>query len=175
MYGIIVVDPPWPITKIKQQAGFTSSYMDYPVLSLDEIYNLRIRQLAAPTAMCFLWTIDKYLYAAPYIMCNWGFNYHLTMVWNKTNGMALYGFNRQTEFVIVGLCGSNETYPYRPTMRSIFTEKHTGHSIKPECFYKSVEQIPLEPRIDVFARKERKGWDVWGNEVENTHDYALLP
>ena len=86
----------------------------------------------------------------------------------------MYGFNRQTEFVIVGLCGPNDAFPYRPTMKSIFTEKHTGHSIKPDCFYKSLEQIPLEPRIDVFARKEREGWDVWGNEVENTHDYPML-
>ena len=57
-YGIIVVDPPWEIKKIKKVVRPNQVDMDYPMLSLEEIYNLRIRNLAATKAMCFLWTVE---------------------------------------------------------------------------------------------------------------------
>jgi N6-adenosine-specific RNA methylase IME4 len=39
------------------------------------------------------------------------------------------------------------------------------HSTKPDDFYKLVEEMSPAPRIDIFARKSRDGWDVWGDEI----------
>lgn len=41
------------------------------------------------------------------------------------------------------------------------------HSEKPEAFQDVVEQISPEPRIELFARRQRIGWDSWGNECRN--------
>ncbi|GAH13102.1 unnamed protein product, partial [marine sediment metagenome] len=50
---------------------------------------------------------------------------------------------------------------------SVFTEKRGRHSRKPDVFYKTLKQNTQAPRIDIFAREEHDGFDVWGNEVES--------
>jgi N6-adenosine-specific RNA methylase IME4 len=40
------------------------------------------------------------------------------------------------------------------------------HSEKPEAFAKMIERLfPRTPKIELFARKARPGWEAWGNEV----------
>jgi N6-adenosine-specific RNA methylase IME4 len=172
-YQIIVVDPPWQIEKIQKRVRPNQVEMDYPMMSLAEIKALPISNIADDTCILFLWTIDKYLYETKPILEAWGFKYHLTMSWDKTNGLAMYGFNRQTEFILVGLKGKHDAYPERETIRTSFTSHSEGHSKKPDEFYLMLDVLPYNPRIDIFARKDRTGlflqnhWDVWGNEVES--------
>ena len=45
------------------------------------------------------------------------------------------------------------------------------HSEKPEFFQDLIEKVSEAPRLEMFARRYRMGWDVWGNEVES--DIAL--
>jgi N6-adenosine-specific RNA methylase IME4 len=40
-----------------------------------------------------------------------------------------------------------------------------AHSEKPELFQDMIEQMSPGPRIELFARRLRSGWTVWGNEV----------
>jgi N6-adenosine-specific RNA methylase IME4 len=171
-YQIIVVDPPWEIQKIRKRVRPNQIEMDYPMMSLDKIKALRIADIAAEKCTLFLWTINKYLFESKSILEAWGFKYHLTMSWDKTNGLAMYGFNRQTEFVLVGLKGKHDAYPKRKTIRSSFTAKSERHSAKPDVFYEMLDVLEGN-RIDIFARKQRKNllinhkWDIWGNEVES--------
>ena len=171
-YKIIVVDPPWEIKKIRKRVRPNQVEMDYPMMSLLEIKDLWIADIAAETSTLFLWTIDKYLFDSRDILEAWGFKYHLTMTWDKTNGLAMYGFNRQTEFVLVGLKGKHDAYPRRKTIRTSFTAKSERHSAKPDAFYEMLDVLDGD-RIDIFARKPRKSllithhWDVWGNEVKS--------
>ena len=171
-YQIIVVDPPWEIQKIKKRVRPNQVEMDYPMMSLGEIKALRIADIADETCTLFLWTIDKYLYESKAVLEAWGFKYHLTMAWDKTNGLAMYGFNRQTEFILVGLKGKHNAYPKRPTIRTSFTAKSERHSAKPDAFYQALDVLDGD-RIDIFARKSRDSmymkhhWDVYGNEVES--------
>jgi hypothetical protein len=39
------------------------------------------------------------------------------------------------------------------------------HSAKPEAFLDLVEQLSPGPRLELFARRQRLGWDTWGNEA----------
>lgn len=170
-YQIIVVDPPWEIQKIRKRVRPNQVEMDYPMMSLDEIKSLKINSLADENCILFLWAIDKYLYDAKPILEEWGFKYHLTMAWDKTNGLAMYGFNRQTEFVLVGLKGNYEAYPKQTTIPTSFTIKSRRHSEKPDEFYRMLDVLEGN-RIDIFARDPRKRlfgkhWDVWGNEVDS--------
>ena len=43
------------------------------------------------------------------------------------------------------------------------------HSRKPDDLYHYAESLP-GPYLELFARRARPGWDVWGNEVESTVD-----
>jgi len=39
------------------------------------------------------------------------------------------------------------------------------HSAKPEAFLDLVEQVSPGPYLELFARRQRLGWDTWGNEA----------
>lgn len=39
-----------------------------------------------------------------------------------------------------------------------------GHSVKPEAFYDLVERVSPGPFLELFARRNRLGWDTWGDE-----------
>jgi len=41
-----------------------------------------------------------------------------------------------------------------------------GHSVKPTVFHEIIEDLfPSLPKIELFAREARPGWDAWGNEA----------
>lgn len=40
-----------------------------------------------------------------------------------------------------------------------------AHSAKPEAFLDLVEQVSPGPYLELFARRQRLGWDTWGNEA----------
>jgi len=40
------------------------------------------------------------------------------------------------------------------------------HSQKPEGFQDMIEKVSPGPYVELFARRKRPGWDVWGNEVD---------
>lgn len=39
------------------------------------------------------------------------------------------------------------------------------HSQKPDAFYDLVELASPGPYLDMFARRQRLGWDTWGDEA----------
>lgn len=39
------------------------------------------------------------------------------------------------------------------------------HSRKPEAFLDLVESVSPGPYLELFARRQRLGWDTWGNEA----------
>jgi len=171
-YDIVVIDPPWKIQKIKRRVRPNQVTMDYPMLSLEEIKEIPLQALLKDNAYVFMWVIDKYLHEGKSILEAWGLKYHLTMSWDKTNGVSLYGFNRRTEFIMVGIRGKHDIYPSRKTIKTSFTAKSTGHSKKPDHFYEMLNTLDGE-RLDMFARKPHDGWDVWGNEVDSDIDLTL--
>lgn len=38
------------------------------------------------------------------------------------------------------------------------------HSEKPEAFLDVVERVSPGPYLEMFARRNRLGWDTWGNQ-----------
>lgn len=165
-YATIVADPPWPLSKIRKRVRPNQVDMPYSMMSLADIAALPVGSLADDVATLFCWTTDKYLYDTPAIVAAWGFKYHLTMAWDKGNGLAMYGFNRQTEFIVVGFKGPHDAYPDGPVMRTSFTAKATGHSIKPAVFADMVEARFPGPYVELFCRQQRFGWDSWGYGYE---------
>lgn len=137
-------------------------------MSLEEIATLPIQSLTKDVSYCFLWTIQKHLFIAKDILENWGFNRLLTMCWIKeygrSSGMPLFGFRWNLEFIHVGIKGTIPALPKQKLIQAGFNAVNEGHSKKPDEFYKMIEHLGID-RIDLFARKQRNGWDVWGDEI----------
>jgi hypothetical protein len=60
-FSTIVIDPPWPIQKIPREVRPNQHGLDYPTMSLDQIKNLPITDLAHTDCHLLLWTTQKYL------------------------------------------------------------------------------------------------------------------
>ena len=143
------------------------------MMSIDDIKKLPIQNIADDNSWCFLWTTQKYLWSSKEILEGWGFIHKLTMVWEKTYGksagMALYSFRWNAEFILVGTKGKKDMFPKTKLIPAVFQAENVRHSEKPQRFYDLISPLG-EKKIDIFARKNREGWDVWGNEVESDID-----
>jgi len=169
-YDIIVIDPPWDLKKLTHKKRPNQIGFDYNTMSNEEIKKLPIGEMLADSGLVFLWSTQKYLWDARDILKHWGFKHLLTMIWEKTygksSGMPLYGFRWNGEFILVGYKNKPELWPKRKLIPAVFQAENIGHSIKPQKFYDMVSVLG-DKRLDMFARKKREGWDVWGDEVES--------
>ena len=165
-YRCIVIDPPWPVKKIEREERPNQGVeLDYPTMSLDEIAVLPIADLADESGChLYLWVTQKYLPAGLEMVKSWGFKYQCLMTWRKNVGITPYSWMYDTEHVIFARMGNLPLE--RLGLRLSFEAKVNGHSVKPDVFY--IERVIMaspEPRLEMFARKERDGFSVWGNEV----------
>ena len=176
-YSIICADPPWKQTKggkKKVRKNSSGCKLDYKTISLEEIK--KILQLATKlteeNSILFLWTIDKYLFEAQHIAEDLGYKLHARMIWNKVTGIpAAFTVRYGHEYLLYMYKG--KLIPVakgaRGKIHTVFTEQVKRHSQKPEISYRIIEFLyPELEKLEMFARKQRKGWDVFGDEVENS-------
>ena len=175
-YKTIVIDPPWAIGSFANtgRKGHKIKPMsdNYITMSIEEIKNMPISKLADENAFVFLWTTHTFLPKCFEILEEWGFKYHLTLTWDKGRGLTHFGFHRKTEFCLFAYNGKLNHEVKGKSIHSIMYEYNQGHSIKPNIFYNEIQRKFPEPYLDVFARRERDGWAVFGNEVENSIDLS---
>lgn len=172
-YQVIYADPPWPVKKIMRKSRPNQQEsLDYPTMTLEEIKELRVSEIADENATLWLWTTHAFLPRAFEVMSKWGFKYQRTITWDKGNGMCLFGFHHRTEFLLFGYRGKIEMYPRQKAFPTLVVAKSERHSSKPKIFRDLIAPFG-ERRIELFAREKTPGWDSWGNEVPN--DITLSP
>lgn len=69
-----------------------------------------------------------------------------------------------TEFVLFGMIGNLAVI--RKGVRTDFKGKVREHSRKPDEFYEIVKRVSPDPRIDIFSREKRVGFDQYGDEPD---------
>jgi N6-adenosine-specific RNA methylase IME4 len=165
-YACVVIDPPWPITKIvTRHRPWQGVDLDYPTMSLEDIGRLPVRDLTENDAHLYLWVTHRFLPDGLRLAIGWGFKYQCLMTWNKATGVVPFSWMYDTEHVIFATRGNLKVA--KRGMRLSFDEPpvRDGHSTKPEVFYDRVRLASPEPRLELFARRQRAGFDAWGNEV----------
>jgi N6-adenosine-specific RNA methylase IME4 len=80
-----------------------------------------------------------------------------------------YYLRSNTEHCILATRG-RPIVPSQPAISSWHRWPRRAHSEKPEEFYAMVEQVSPGPYLDMFARRPRLGWDVWGDEAPGSVD-----
>jgi N6-adenosine-specific RNA methylase IME4 len=136
-------------------------------MSVEEICALPIATLAAEDCRLWLWTTNRYLPASFGVMRAWGFEYRQTLVWHKLD--ANLGGSvapNSVEFLLVGVRGRPRCKKRLKTAL-IATAHGKRHSQKPTEWYYLIETVSDGPYLELFARRTRPGWKVWGNEVES--------
>lgn len=180
-YGTILVDPPWSYQKTTRHEKLSGySDVEYRALTTADLAALPVGALASPDAVLLLWCCFPFLRDGLDLVEAWGFDYVTAFPWVKIgestqdslDGTALiplqygvgYWFRGAAEFILVGKRGrayrTNHTGILAPGMK---------HSRKPKDIYLLAEtgDAPFPaPRIELFARVRRNGWDQLGNELD---------
>ena len=103
------------------------------------------------------------------VLKEWGWKYCQTLTWcKKPRGTGQGGvFCPTTEFLILGRLGRMPKVKRIDSTWWQVKRPHNSHSTKPEYFQDLIETVSEPPRLEIFARRKREGWDVFGNEVES--------
>jgi len=175
-YRVLVIDPPWnqgKTGKRKVRPNQTKT-LDYPTMCKQRLLNLPVKQWAED--QCFLWlwatnskdrkTGEPILKTAFDLMEEWGFTFYTMITWNKRTGPCPFGpYQIITEHILFGYKGK-AVFDRKclGKMQTCFTETPTVHSAKPDSFYQQIAKHFDGPRLDVFARQVREGYDGWGDQ-----------
>lgn len=164
-YPVIYADPPWRYENPPIGASSRSIENHYPTMTLEEICALPVGDLATDDAMLYLWATAPKLAECFEVIEAWGFEYRTNMVWDKVKiGM---GYHARNQHELLLICKRGQMPPPEAGTQpsSVFAEPRTEHSAKPHFFYEMIEgAYPNLPKIELFCRSPRDGWDVWGNQ-----------
>ncbi len=163
-YRTIVADPPWRYDNGSVPAGGVEHR--YSTMAAADILALPVAEMADDTAHLYLWVTNLHLKEGrPFdIVEAWGFRYVTMLTWHKLGPIGLgYYFRGETEHVLFGVRGQLPIADR--SVRNHFDATKGQHSAKPDRFYEMVERVSAGPYLELFARRRRFGWDVWGDEA----------
>jgi len=174
-YNIIYADPPWAFNSKKSGGSMKSGALNkYPTMSIQELKDLAVGDIAADNCILVMWWVASQPQEAIDLCKAWGFR--LTnmngFVWNKltAKGNPFFGMGHYTragsESALIGIKGKTRDNVTNRSVRAVRTARIGRHSAKPVEFADDIVQMCGDkPRIELFARDKKEGWDNWGNEL----------
>ena len=183
-YKIIYTDPPWAYRVWSNKGEGRSAESHYDTMQELDIASFDINQLADKDSVLLMWATFPCLQQAIDLGVKWGFTYKtVAFTWVKRNkhnldpfiGMGYYT-RGNAEICLLFTKGK----PLKRLDRSIsqvLISPIGKHSQKPDEFRKRIVRLFGDiPRLEMFARSregmfsddEYNGWDVFGNQVNNS-------
>ncbi|MDY3763669.1 MAG: MT-A70 family methyltransferase [Candidatus Ventricola sp.] len=177
-YKTIYADPPWQFSnRTGKMAPEHKRLNRYSTMKLNDIKKLPVSDVADEKSHLYLWVPNALLPEGLEVMKAWGFEYKTNLIWEKVRkdgmpdgrGVGFY-FRNVTEIVLFGIKGDNNRtlQPGRSQVNLLRSMKRE-HSRKPDEWIDLIERCSPGPYLELFARGDRKNWDMWGNQA--TDDY----
>lgn len=178
-YQTIYADPPWQFQNRTGKVAPEHKRLNrYETMSLDDIMALPVSEVTDEKCHLYLWVPNALLPEGLAVMRAWGFEYKTNLIWEKVRkdgqpdgrGVGFY-FRNVTEILLFGIKGSNNRtlQPGRSQVNLLRTMKRE-HSRKPDEFVSLIEACSSGPRLEMFARGDRVGWDMWGNQADDSYE-----
>jgi len=167
----------------------SSARSRYGLMKLEEIKALPVEQHVGANAHLYLWTTNAFVVQAHEVAAAWGFRPVTLLTWVKVKpGTAEpsmktgYYFRGATEHAVFAVRGSlrlrtkrgiSTAFVHPRTELRVLESRGSratarrSHSVKPDAFFDLVRKCSPGPYLEMFARRPRQGWSVWGNEVES--------
>jgi N6-adenosine-specific RNA methylase IME4 len=171
-YNIIYADPAWNFKTYSDKGKDRSPDKHYPVMSIQNIKNLPIQDIADDDCILFMWVTFPLLKQGFEVIDAWGFTYKtVAFNWvkkNKKSDSWFWGLGYWTranaELCLLATTGSIKRQSV--SVHQIIDTRIEKHSKKPDIVRdKIIELVGDLPRIELFARETSEGWDSWGNEI----------
>lgn len=175
-YRTIVADPPWEISMRMGAGGRRrrATKVPYSFMTLNEIKALPVGRMADEDCHLYLWATRRLFREgdAAAVARAWGFEPCGEIIWGLRNpGMGGFLGNGHEPVLIARRGRSPFPKNLLPGGVEFWRQAYLhgkDHSTKPDAFLDLVEQVSPEPRVELFARRARFGWDYWGNESLGT-------
>lgn len=161
-FRVIVADPPWKYDNREEDTSHRAAN-PYPSMTIEQIAEMPIRSIAHDNSILWLWVTNSHLPEVWRIVDAWGFTYKTMLTWAKDRMGTGDWLRGQTEHCLMCVRGkptivlTNQTTLLRGPLRA--------HSKKPDEFYSMVEALCPGSKVELFCRRPRDGWEVFGNEV----------
>jgi N6-adenosine-specific RNA methylase IME4 len=137
-----------------------------------EILALPVADLAEDDAHCFLWITDEFLLGGWHtsVLEAWGFYWIPPLiVWHKPSAGLGRIFRPAHECLVMGRRGDARLNEISERTvhgwRQVYENGSKVHSAKPDGALDLIERLSPGPYLELFARRQRIGWDTWGNEA----------
>ena len=178
-FATIYADPPWRFqNRTGKVAPENKKLNRYPTMDLEAIMAMPVSEIAASKSHLYLWVPNALLPEGLEVMKAWGFEYKGNIVWEKVRkdgmpdgrGVGFY-FRNVTELLLFGIKGTNNRTlaPARSQVNLLRTMKRE-HSRKPDEIIPIIEACSPGPYIELFARGDRDGWAMWGNQADASYE-----
>lgn len=175
-YDVILADPPWDFRVWNKDTGSgRSPSAHYKTMNLDDICNLPISKIANKNCALFIWGVWPRIFDCKTVIDAWGFRYATkAWTWIKTDklnmkpvmGMGYY--TRANDEPCLLAVKGNMPVAVHNELALIFSPRKR-HSQKPVEQYLKINALyPNTKRLELFAREQHHGWDVFGNEVKES-------
>jgi len=152
----------------------------YRTMTTEELCALPVTSLAADDCVLLMWATWPTLPDAMRVVEAWGFNYITGFPWVKLDErpiVDLFGETHMYPFYGIGfwIRGCSEPiliarrgHPRMPDFDYLgLISKRMKHSRKPDNIHHYAESLQ-GPYLELFARRPRPGWDLFGNEVSDS-------
>lgn len=176
-FDLIMADPPWHFATRSDKGQTKGAAMKYRTWTLRKIRDLPVGTLASGDCVLFLWGISPLVLDANHpsrspigeVIEAWGFRYGAIGGWAKRtkHDKAHFGpgyvVRSTMEPFFIATTGSPS---HSKAMRNLINGKVREHSAKPEAAYMwCQEYMPDARRLEICARRTRRGWSAWGDQV----------
>lgn len=178
-YKTILADPPWQFqNRTGKVAPEHKRLTRYGTMKLDEIKQLPVSEAADEKCHLYLWVPNALLPEGLEVMKAWGFEYKTNIIWEKVRkdgmpdgrGVGFY-FRNVTEILLFGIKGDkNRTLDAGRSQVNLVRAMKREHSRKPDEFIPLIESCSSAPFLELFARGNRSGWDMWGNQATDNYE-----
>jgi N6-adenosine-specific RNA methylase IME4 len=165
-YKTIVIDPPWPgpgEARSMKGAGTKPTIIPYSTMTGVQCAALNLREIAADGATLWCWATSRSVGDAYLLLQLWGFRYGGLFIWQKPGPGLGAHIRHDSEFLLMGHTpGHKHTLP--APQQTHRWPKPKRHSEKPAEAYAMIREKTEGPRIDIFSRQTRPGFEAWGNQ-----------
>ncbi len=178
-FGTILADPPWRFAnRTGKMAPEHKRLSRYDTMSVDEICQLPVSEVAEDRSHLYLWVPNALLPEGLKVMKSWGFEYKTNLIWHKIRkdggsdgrGVGFY-FRNVTEVVLFGVRGKGaRTLAAGRRQVNLMASRKREHSRKPDEQYEIIEACSWGPYLEMFARGNRTNWACWGNQANSEYE-----
>lgn len=163
-YKTIVIDPPWPGPgEHRSMKGGGVTLIPYQTMTGIQLAAMQIADIVADGGQLWMWTTSRNFVDAGLLLQLWGFRYAGMFIWKKPPNLGPW-IRHDSEFLMRGTLPGAEIILPAPVQTHEWP-RPKRHSEKPPEAYRMIEEFSPGPRIDIFARQPRPGFDAWGNQA----------